>query len=115
MHILVYADEGVAQRSLRQTVKGLNELISDHSLKVKTIRHTDLLNHSWEQDCALIVFPGGRDIPYHDKLNGKGNARIKEFVENGGSFLGICAGAYYGSGYVEFEKGYPLEVCGSAN
>jgi biotin--protein ligase len=33
-------------------------------------------------------------------------------VENGGKYLGICAGAYYACGEIEFEKGTPLEVVG---
>jgi glutamine amidotransferase-like uncharacterized protein len=36
-----------------------------------------------------------------------------EFVElAGGSYLGLCAGAYYGSSRVVFEPGTPLEVIG---
>lgn len=57
--------------------------------------------------------PGGRDIPYCQELNGEGNKRIRHFVENGGSYLGICAGAYYGCKAIEFAKGDPFyEVCG---
>jgi glutamine amidotransferase-like uncharacterized protein len=40
-------------------------------------------------------------------------ATIKsKYVAEGGSFLGICAGSYYGSSYVEFDKSGPLEVLG---
>lgn len=33
-------------------------------------------------------------------------------MERGGSYLGFCAGAYYGSQHCEFEKGKKLEVVG---
>jgi biotin--protein ligase len=56
--------------------------------------------------------PGGRDVPYHQALQGETNARIRRFVEKGGAYLGFCAGGYYGSGAVEFDKGHPLEVTG---
>ena len=57
--------------------------------------------------------PGGADLGYCRKLNGEGNKRIKQFVEQGGSYLGFCAGAYYGSGRCEFEVGNrDLEVIG---
>jgi glutamine amidotransferase-like uncharacterized protein len=56
--------------------------------------------------------PGGADLPYVSKLKGEGNRVIKKFVQKGGSYLGICAGSYYGSGYVEFDKGGDLEVLG---
>ena len=42
--------------------------------------------------CVGIVFPGGRDSPYHDKLKGPGNKLIRRFVESGGWYLGLCAG-----------------------
>lgn len=39
------------------------------------------------------------------------NQRIYQFVQNGGGFLGICAGGYFGCREVEFEKGDFLEIC----
>jgi len=35
---------------------------------------------------------------------------IREYVEQGGMYLGLCAGGYYGAQKVEFEVGTPLEV-----
>jgi biotin--protein ligase len=49
------------------------------------------------------VFPGGADLGYCRTLNGEGNRRISRYVNNGGSFLGFCAGGYYGSARCEFE------------
>jgi len=43
-----------------------------------------------------FIMPGGADLYYCEKLNGAGNKAIRIFVEAGGSYLGICAGAYYG-------------------
>lgn len=59
---------------------------------------------------SLFIMPGGRDRPYHAALKGAGNAQIRKFVENGGTYLGICAGAYYGCARVDFDRGFPLEV-----
>lgn len=64
--------------------------------------------------CQLLVMPGGRDLPYCRKLNGEGNDNVRAFVRNGGSYLGLCAGGYYGASYVSFAKGDPvMEVVGS--
>ena len=60
----------------------------------------------------MFVLPGGADIPYTKWLNGKGNEKIRTYVEKGGSFLGICAGSYYAGNFVEFALGTPLEVKG---
>lgn len=64
--------------------------------------------------CALLVFPGGADLGYCRTLNGEGNHRIRRYVSNGGSYLGFCAGGYYGSSKCEFEPDNPdLAVVGS--
>lgn len=73
-----------------------------------------LLKEPWAPTCALLVIPGGGDLGYCRVLNGEGNRRIADFVRRGGSYLGLCAGGYYGSRRCEFEVGNtPLEVIGS--
>lgn len=62
-------------------------------------------------EVSLFIMPGGRDRPYHATLKGKPNSLLRAFVEEGGTYLGICAGAYYGCRRVEFDEGFPLEVC----
>lgn len=70
-------------------------------------------NGALSDACRLLVMPGGRDLPFCSRLNGPGNQQIRDFVRSGGSYLGICAGGYYGSSCVEFAKGDPLlEVVG---
>lgn len=61
----------------------------------------------------IFVMPGGADLPYCKKLNGTGNANIRAYVEEGGTYLGICAGAYYACKAIEFHKGRADEICGS--
>ena len=107
--ILIYKDNGVSIPSYLSTqwmLMGLPYSIT--SINAEQLTHSD-----WEHNTAAIFFPGGRDIPYHDALQGKANERIRQFVENGGHYYGICAGAYYGSKTIEFEKGLPNEVLAS--
>lgn len=66
----------------------------------------------WHHDVQLLIFPGGRDLLYLKALRGFANRQIIDFVSGGGAFLGICAGGYYGSAQIEFEKDGPLAVCG---
>jgi len=56
-------------------------------------------------DAQLLIMPGGADLYYCEKLNGAGNKIIHRFVENGGSYLGICAGAYYACASLDWNKG----------
>lgn len=61
-------------------------------------------------DGALDVFdafimPGGADLYYCEKLNGAGNDKIRRYVEDGGIYIGICAGAYYACNSIDWNKG----------
>jgi len=56
-------------------------------------------------NAKLLIMPGGADLYFCEKLNGVGNQRIKDFVFNGGSYLGICAGAYYACAHLDWNNG----------
>lgn len=64
-----------------------------------------IIKEPWMSTCAMLVMPGGADLGYCRSLNGQGNRRITQFVNNGGAYLGFCAGGYYGSSRCEFEVG----------
>ncbi|KAG8987136.1 ATP binding, partial [Tulasnella sp. 427] len=110
INVLVYDGPGVSQTSVTHTLHSLRNLLRPN-YSVNTITPQALVNDPWTASCALLVIPGGRDIPYVSAL-AKANPRIKEYVKLGGSFLGICAGGYYGSARVEWEIGTHLEVVG---
>jgi glutamine amidotransferase-like uncharacterized protein len=106
MNIVLYNDEGVlpfAFSCLRQFFHAHEVTVAD----ARAVVGGDALEHA-----GLFVMPGGADLPYARKLNGAGNANIRRFVEKGGIYLGICAGAYYGCRAIEFHKGRDDEICG---
>lgn len=84
----------------------LTSSFSGHFLNLE-----ELCSGNWIHTTSIFLMPGGRDCPYHEDLSGLGNAQIRRFVEQGGTYIGICAGAYYGCKRVEFDRGFPLEVC----
>lgn len=106
--ILIYGGEGVSKESLSQTIRAFTPL----PYPLQVIYPDYLIQASWEETTALLVIPGGADIPYTQALNGPGNQKIRNYVERGGSFFGICAGGYYGGAYVDFATGTPQEVRG---
>ena len=55
---------------------------------------TSLIDALRNQRGGILIMPGGRDKPYQECLAGEGVETTKEFVARGGSYLGICAGAY---------------------
>lgn len=71
----------------------------------------DVIEGSRTKKAVLFVIPGGADLPYAKKLNGKENAVIKKISKRVIN-LGIWVGAYYGTSYVEFCKDGDLEVLG---
>ncbi|CAE7201535.1 unnamed protein product [Rhizoctonia solani] len=110
LDVLVYQGVGVSEASLYHTLATLNTLLKPNY----TVRAVDaklLETEPWGPSCALLAIPGGRDLPYVEHL-AKAIPKIKEFVEQGGAYLGICAGAYFASSRVEWEAGTPLQVVG---
>jgi glutamine amidotransferase-like uncharacterized protein len=110
--VYVYDGEGAGEESKRQAYNSLANIL-EGKYKVEYLGTAKLLKGEWVDDAAAIIMPGGADLPYARFLNGKGNELIKNFVVKGGSYIGFCAGAYYGSSYLEFAMGTPIEVFGS--
>jgi len=98
--------------AVRHCIYTLRRLLSNN-YAIISIDGNAIIKEPWTASCALLVFPGGADLGYCRTLNGEGNRRITQYVERGGSYVGFCAGAYYGSGRCEFEVGNKkLEVVG---
>lgn len=108
---LVYNGPGAGTRSVQSTIHSLRAALQS-TITVRTIDATTLVRGEWRDDCCLLVIPGGADLPYCKYLNGIGTQMIREYVETGGCYLGLCAGAYFACKRVEFEVGTPLEVKG---
>lgn len=107
MRILIYQDyihnNGVLYRAL------CRHFGTDH---VGFCDAEDIIEGDLDGSVDLLVMPGGGDLYYAEKLNGKGNTAIRRYVENGGTYLGICAGAYYGCTALEWAKDTPAEISG---
>lgn len=108
--VFIYNGPGVSQESLKQTAVSVKSVLPDHPIEY--IGPLQVINDFWEGKAAFFILPGGADIPYTKELNGLGNQKIKNYVANGGAFLGICAGSYYAGAFVDFAKNTPLEVQG---
>ncbi len=111
-HVLVYKGRGVGPLSFRETLATLKAYVPPGYV-VSSVDLDSLVSGEILKEAALFAMPGGRDVPYDEDLRGPANANLRDFVRNGGAYLGICAGAYYGAAQVSFEIGHPLEVTGS--
>ena len=61
-------------------------------------------------ETAAFIMPGGASRYVGDKLKGPGNARIIDYVREGGFYVGICAGAYYACRQTIWKKGHTDEI-----
>lgn len=102
--IYIYKDEGVSDFSAsicEEAIKALDQ----YTYPTQRINAKQTICLNWKQNAKAYIMPGGADLSFCEKLNGTGNKQIREYVEVGGNYIGFCAGAYYGSSFVEFNKG----------
>lgn len=109
--IFIYAGPGASAVSLLHTKYTLRGLLVN-SYDIEELTPQKIKQGEWEARCALFVVPGGSDLLYLKSLSPEGNNKIRRYVENGGAYLGLCAGAYYAADKIEFARGTPLEIIG---
>jgi biotin--protein ligase len=100
--ILIYRDDGISKMSVEFTLDCILKYACRGRFNVKIVTANDICNEDWEKTAQMLIFPGGYFSQYHLELGGIGCQKIRNFVENGGTFLGICAGGYLGAKKIEF-------------
>ncbi|CAL8082873.1 unnamed protein product [Calicophoron daubneyi] len=108
--IHVYSDVGTRDISLVHLLNALKTFTP--KFQVKEINGASICSPGALHSTALLCFGGGYDRGYLQSLGESGCAVIREYIENGGKYLGLCAGAYFASDHCEFDKDGQLEVCG---
>ena len=98
--VYIYNDEGASETAFFALKTAFHAV--DPTFRLVEINAADIIKGKWRSQALALVMPGGADLFYCQKLNGEGNRQIRKFVEQGGVYLGFCAGAYYGSSYCDF-------------
>ena len=100
--VLIYQDYGCSD--LSNLEKSLQEYFKPRGIAVEfTDASAIIKDNALTEKVSLFVMPGGAATPYLQKLKILGNEKIRDYIMNGGRYLGICAGAYYACNQVEFE------------
>lgn len=100
--ILIYCDYGT--NDIGSLKRSLDEYFLPLGINIEVTDAKSIISENSLDNTVLAFFmPGGRATPYIEKLRVKGNQKIRSYVENGGIYFGICAGAYYASRKVFFE------------
>ena len=111
MNVLVYNGNGTTLGSVKHALETLRGFLEPY-YAVSTISTKALQNEPWMLKTSALVFPGGADLPFVKDCKNI-IPQIKRFVNQGGIYIGFCAGSYFGSGRCEFAQGNPLlEVTG---
>lgn len=97
----LYADEGAADAC----VIASENMFRWMGYKIRKIYAGDV-NSGNITDIDLFYFPGGSTGPYQTKINSIGRANIRQIIRDGGSYVGVCAGAHYAASIQRWQGVY---------
>lgn len=76
----------------------LKWFLQEHGFSYRSLTAEDILLGKLEDEgVRLLIMPGGESWEYLKELGDEGAERIRHFVSTGGGYMGICAGAFYGT------------------
>lgn len=105
MNIQIYTDNVSANHILYYALARLYGKSS-----ICFVNANEILNGALTDNVDLFIMPGGASRYKADKLNGAASRLIKNYVEQGGCYFGICAGAYMACKTTRWAQGLPHEI-----
>lgn len=94
-----------------EDVEALRNFLDAHELTLVEIDQKTISKGELNELCDILVFVGGWSSEYCHYI--ENHANIRSYVENGGCFVGFCAGAYYASSTMLWKGShldYPLKL-----
>jgi len=89
INIGLYIGDGSSEKGIKQFIKNIS--LSKHSI-IK-LSSSDILNKDLSM-FDVLAFTGGSGSKQALSLTDEGRIKVKNYIEKGGKYLGICAGAY---------------------
>jgi glutamine amidotransferase-like uncharacterized protein len=102
--VAVYAGAGTWEDSVR----AVQEMFRWMNYTVETVS-AEYINNNGLEAFRILCIPGGDMYNYAQDISSKGKENIKEFIHNGGGYIGICGGAYFAAEKV-FWQGSQLPM-----
>lgn len=104
-YVYIYADDGASETSVRGWQIVLCHAIHYPPTHIRlTYAHTLIPDITAQApDRTAVIFPGGADLPYMEKLRGARIGTLRAVIAAGASYIGTCAGAYFASSFCIFE------------
>jgi glutamine amidotransferase-like uncharacterized protein len=89
--------------------KQLKNFLYSQGRSYKVVYENEILNGSLNRGgYHTLVMPGGKSWIYNENLGAKGAQEILKFVNAGGNYIGICAGAFYATSYRQGPSPTPV-------
>ena len=95
LYICVYFDYGVFDACKTNMINMLNQMHCAYTTITKDSILNGALNHY-----RLLIMPGGDMWKYNSYLASNGMSSIKNFVSQGGGYIGICGGSYFAASLI---------------
>lgn len=89
--VAIYRGPGVGGSGPAAILKTLTERPSEFTARFVT---PEEIRAGILREFDAVIFPGGSGSRQAEGLGGDGREVVREFVRNGGGYLGICAGCY---------------------
>lgn len=102
--IALYSDRGASETCVTATKKMFEWM----GFRVEVV-DAQYINGSSLAGFRIICFPGGDMYQYAQDITVSGKEKIREFISDGGGYIGICGGAYF-TGERVFWQGAQLPM-----
>jgi biotin--protein ligase len=88
--IAIYAGRG----TWNDSIQALEKMFGWMNYTVELIE-ADRINNNGLDGFGIVCIPGGNMYDYAQDLSDRGRENVRNFVQNGGGYIGICGGAYF--------------------
>ncbi len=90
LKVILYNDKGAFGKG----VPRITELLGrSPDIAVVKMNAEQLRSQDWS-DARVVIFSGGSGSEQSKTLGEDGSQKVRQFIENGGGYIGICGGAY---------------------
>jgi len=93
LHVLLYIGPGAAGPGIPR----LTTILESNHCKITAVKKLPTSRELNIENFDLVLFPGGSATKQFNHIGSEGVQAVREFVESGGGYVGICAGAFLGS------------------
>jgi len=103
--VAIYNDTALTDGGAWQEgLEGIKAMLNSYGYSHEDITPNDVnTNGNLQSLYKVIVFGGGWAAGYNTYINAQGIINIRNFVEWGGGYFGICAGAYFASDFIYWK------------